>query len=404
VLGSQQSDLEALVKLLEGVSKADPRKTRSLGFNSLEVEDPINTTPDSDQSDSEVGSDEEEDDLLFGPPSIDSQPATEVPPHQLPRTDIFNQYKASGYPLGLILQAKTLILRILIGCFQKQIHYPFYNEILSFFAIFSWNFNQKVVRQPNVISKSYSAFVRTSQLALIEWSVETPHAMALERLGLKPRPAPPAYEAEAPERGTEPGTEPGTESGTESEPDQSDDQADASGLNWAELAEIIEGFMPKYFHHEASTALGTILAHRALALAISKLQTGAYHDIIPAGPDTLVFKDISLSVSQLVQVFQKSTLEAARLLFDDLLVREQWGFELARELDLSLAASGENTYRSDLGFSFAASEPLAKFSDFLLTKVANYEPIRSYFFEPSPNGGPPPLHEPHVAEYFTKVD
>jgi hypothetical protein len=206
---------------------------------------------------------------------------------------------------------------------------------MSFFAILSYDFKGKVVKTPGKVGQSYSAFIRCSQLILIQWAYTNA-------------------------------------------PKESPDEVEG-GWQGA-MAKAIKDFMKEYFHHESTTALGSLLAFRALALSISKQETGAYHDITLLDAQTLSFKNLTLGVDQVTDLFQKVVLEASQILFDRLLIRKEWGVELMQGLTLDLAASGENINQGELGFSFASSPELDRFQDFLMKKLIYDELARQQWF------------------------
>jgi hypothetical protein len=267
-----------------------------------------------------------------------------------------------------------LIIKILIFSFTK-VDYPFSHEILSFFAMMSWNFKMGVVKRPGQISQTHSAFIRTAQLILIEWAYQTPYDEIAEVFQTLKGGQTASYRATMQDEHHQ-----GAPSPPEFGVIHQDWQKQLIKTNKAVIH-----FMRAYFHHESSTSLGTLLAHRVLALALSKQETGAYHEIIPVNNTTLMFKNITLSQEELVQLFQKSILQAGHLLFDDLLVQKDWGLELGRTLTLSFATEGENPHRTSRGWSFAMSPSMERFKDFVIKKVLNNKAIREQWFSTRTN-------------------
>jgi hypothetical protein len=387
--------LDELIGVLHEVPEAPKRSIRR------PIPEDADVYEGSDQSDSEVDDlhDAMDDDTLIGDlhgqsaaresidsssdsdsdsdsDSTDDSPAPPDPPPQKARGPIMRQYESSPYGIRVLERTRLLIIEILIFSFTKKVDYPFSHEILSFFAMMSWNFKMGVVKRPGQISQSYSAFIRTAQLILIEWAYQTSYNEIAEVFRTFKGAQTTSYRASVQDEHHQ---------GAPSPPEFSVIHQDWQKTLIKTNKAVIH-FMRAYFHHESSTSIGTLLAHRVLALAINKQETGVYHDIIPINNTTLMFKNITLSQEQLVQLFQKSILQAGHLLFDDLLVQKDWGLELGRTLTLPLATEGENLHQTARGWSFARSPALESFHDFLIRKILNNKAIREQWFTPSPIG------------------
>jgi hypothetical protein len=139
-----------------------------------------------------------------------------------------------------------------------------------------------------------------------------------------------------------------------------------------------------YFHNQSSSALGSILAWRALAIGLNRSISGFYNEVIPIPPDQIIFQNISVSRIDIGQFLQKIIAQATSLFIDKLMIRQSWWEDIQKDISLEQAAFFEDIQNRDSHWNFLVPNPTYKrLSKYLYSRILGDSDIGPKWFNSS---------------------
>jgi len=138
-------------------------------------------------------------------------------------------------------------------------------------------------------------------------------------------------------------------------------------------------FMNTFFHNTAITALAEILNLQAYAFKVNKNSSSALNQIIIHNNELISCKDITVSLSDMKDLFKQLTLKIYEILFSELLFNANVTDFSA--LTLSALAATENLADNTAHtYFFSYNTTLSHFSSYLQKKVLANRTLREQMF------------------------
>jgi hypothetical protein len=291
------------------------------------------------------------------------------------------------YASRAVIQLSGQLLQFLISTLQKEAELQFDHELLAFLAMISMDFKAKSFKAPGVVAQAYSAMIYYFQLVIIEASILH---------GANSGPSGPSGSSTALPSGSSTALPSRSSAALPSGSSTALYTAPPSGSS---RSAIISWYMDHYCHNHANTAMGSILAWRALALGISKNSSGIYNEVFALPGEKISFQNITLSRQDLGDFFQKLIGQATTILVKHLLIKPAWWHEIRDSISLAQASSFENIQNREAYWNFLAENPyMPKLGQFIYMHILQDQDLGAKWFTPRGQ-----LHASAMTKYYSHL-